>query len=102
MPTEVRAAALADFGDRFFADVDAGKSDDPVLKAVVHTVRAFDIDIEAFHRFLRSMTMDLTVESYATWDDLLGLHGRFGRGDRRDDAADPRAERLRHGASACA
>ncbi len=49
----------------------AGRSDDPVLKAVVHTVRAFDIDIEAFHRFLRSMTMDLTIESYATWDDLL-------------------------------
>ena len=71
VPTEVRAAALADFGDRFFADVEAGKSEDPVLKAVVHTVRAFDIDIEAFHRFLRSMTMDLTVESYVTWDDLL-------------------------------
>jgi phytoene synthase len=71
VPTEVRAAALADFGDRFFADLDAGRSDDPVLKAVVHTVRAFDIDVDAFHRFLRSMTMDLTVESYATWDDLL-------------------------------
>lgn len=71
VPTEVRAAALADFGDRFFADLDAGKSDDPVLKAVVHTVRAFDIEREAFHRFLRSMTMDLTVESYATWADLL-------------------------------
>ena len=71
VPTEVRAAALADFGDRFFADLERGRSDDPVLKAVVHTVRAFDIDIEAFHRFLRSMTMDLTVESYDTWDDLL-------------------------------
>ncbi len=71
VPTEVRAAALADFGERFFTDLDAGRSDDPVLKAVVHTVRAFDIDVEAFHRFLRSMTMDLTVESYATWDDLL-------------------------------
>jgi phytoene synthase len=71
VPTEVRAAALADFGDRFFADLDAGRSDDPVLKAVVHTVRAFDIDREGFQRFLRSMTMDLTVESYATWDDLL-------------------------------
>ncbi len=71
VPTEVRAAALADFGDRFFADLEIGKSDDPVLKAVVHTVRAFDIDPEGFHRFLRSMTMDLTVESYATWDDLL-------------------------------
>ena len=71
VPTEVRAEALADFGNRFFADVEAGRSDDPVLKAVVHTVRAFDIDIDAFHRFLRSMTMDLTVESYETWDDLL-------------------------------
>ena len=71
VPTEVRADALADFGNRFFADVEAGRYDDPVLKAVVHTVRAFDIDIDAFHRFLRSMTMDLTVESYETWDDLL-------------------------------
>ena len=67
----MRAAALADFGNRFFADLEAGRSDDPVLKAVVHTVRAFDIDTDAFHRFLRSMTMDLTVESYETWDDLL-------------------------------
>ncbi len=71
VPTEVRAAALADFGDRFFADLDEGSSEDPVLKAVVHTVRAFDIDPGAFRRFLRSMTMDLTVASYATWDDLL-------------------------------
>ncbi len=71
VPAEVRAAALAGFGDRFFADLEAGRSDDPVLKAVVHTVRAFDIDQTAFRRFLRSMTMDLTIESYATWDDLL-------------------------------
>jgi len=40
------------------------------LKAVVHTVRAFDIDTAAFRRFLRSMTMDLTTTSYCTWDDL--------------------------------
>jgi phytoene synthase len=71
VPTEVRAAALKDFGDRFFADLETGKSSDPVLKAVVHTVRAFDLDTTAFDRFLRSMTMDLTVESYETWDDLL-------------------------------
>ena len=71
VPTEVRAATLADFGQRFFDDLAAGKSEDPVLKAVVHTVRAFDIDTTAFDRFLRSMTMDLTVESYETWEDLL-------------------------------
>ena len=46
VPVEERAAALADFGDRFFADLAAGRSDDPVLKAVVHTVRAFDIDTD--------------------------------------------------------
>ena len=71
VPTEVRAAALADFGDRFFNDLAAGSSNDPVLKAVVHTVRAFDIEIDAFHRFLRSMTMDLTIDSYESWDDLV-------------------------------
>jgi len=55
----------------FFDDLDAGRSDDEVLKAVVHTVRAFGIDPDCFRRFLRSMTMDLTVSTYATWDDLL-------------------------------
>lgn len=68
---EVREKALADFGDRLFADLAAGRSDDPVLKAVVHTIRAFDIDPDCFRRFLRSMAMDLTVTEYATWDDLL-------------------------------
>ena len=66
-----RAAALSTFGDRFFADVEAGSSDDVVLKAVVHTVRAFGIDVDCFRRFLRSMAMDLTVSSYETWEDLL-------------------------------
>lgn len=71
-PVDERAKALADFGDRFFADVARGASDDPVLKAVVHTVKAFDIDLDCFRRFLRSMTMDLTVPTYETWDDLRG------------------------------
>lgn len=70
-PADVRAKALDDFGDRFFEDLDRGRSDDPVLKAVVHTVRAFDLDPAFFRRFLGSMAMDLTVSSYQTWDDLL-------------------------------
>jgi 15-cis-phytoene synthase len=65
------ATALEQFGDRFFTDVERGSSDHEVLKAVVHTVRAFDIPVEAFQRFLNSMTMDLSVETYATFDDLL-------------------------------
>jgi phytoene synthase len=69
-PVEQRADALREFGDRFFADVERGASSDPVLKAVVHTVKAFDIDLDCFRRFLRSMTMDLTVTEYDTWADL--------------------------------
>ncbi len=72
VPVEVRRRALADFGVRFAHDVEAGRSEDPILKAVVHTVRAFDIDLTAFERFLHSMTMDLTIDSYRTWDDVLG------------------------------
>jgi phytoene synthase len=71
VPVEVREKALVDFGDRFFADLGAADSDDAVLKAVVHTVKAFDIDPECFRLFLRSMTMDLSVMAYETFDDLL-------------------------------
>jgi phytoene synthase len=71
-PVDVRAKELAAFGDRFFDDLDAGRSDHPVLKAVVHTVRSFDIDPDCFRRFLRSMAMDLTITSYETYDDLAG------------------------------
>jgi phytoene synthase len=68
--TESRATALAELGERFFADLDRGESDDLVLKAVVHTVRAFAIDPDCFARFLRSMAMDLTVATYETYADL--------------------------------
>jgi phytoene synthase len=71
VPVEVRAQALEDFGDRFFVDAACGHSDDPVLKAVVHTTRAFDMDLDCFRRFLRSMAMDLCVATYEAWDDLL-------------------------------
>jgi phytoene synthase len=70
-PVEARERALTEFGERFFADLERGDSDDAVLKAVVHTVNAFDINPDCFRRFLRSMTMDLKVETYETFDDLL-------------------------------
>jgi phytoene synthase len=66
-----RKTALTDFGDRFFLDLGRGNSDDEVLKAVVHTVKAFDIDPDCFRRFLRSMAMDFTCETYETFEDLL-------------------------------
>jgi phytoene synthase len=72
VPTDVRVKALDEFGRRFFTDVEAGRSDDPVLKAVVHTVQAFDIDVECFRRFLHSMAMDFTISTYETYADLQG------------------------------
>lgn len=71
VPTAEREAALASFGERFFRDLAVGASTDPILMAVVDTVHKFPIDPECFRRFLRSMTMDLTVEKYETWEDLL-------------------------------
>jgi phytoene synthase len=72
-PTAVteRERALDALGDQLFADLAAGRSDHAVLKAVVHTIRAFAIDPDCFRRFLRSMAMDLTVDAYETYEDLL-------------------------------
>lgn len=74
-PMEVRTKELHAFEDQFFDELSVGSSNHPVLKAVIHTVKAFDMDPEWFKLFLRSMEMDLTVETYATWDDLLVYMG---------------------------
>jgi phytoene synthase len=66
-----RQRAVSSFGDRFFADLDRGDSEDPVLKAVVHTIVAFDINPDCFRRYLRSLETDLIVTKYDTFDDLL-------------------------------
>jgi 15-cis-phytoene synthase len=67
-----QAAALRAWGDRFFAGLRGAPVEDPVLPAVLHTVRAFDLDVGDFEKFLDSMAMDLTVDGYATYGDLLG------------------------------
>jgi phytoene synthase len=67
-----QAAALRAWGQRFFAGLRGAPCDDPVLPAVLHTVRAFDLDVDDFAKFLDSMAMDLTVDSYATYQDLCG------------------------------
>jgi phytoene synthase len=66
-----RAARLAEWSDRFLAGLRGEPVDDPLLPAVLHTIAVFDLDRDDFATFLRSMAMDLTVTSYATYDDLL-------------------------------
>ena len=67
-----RAAALQAFAERFRTDLERGSSADPILRAVVHTVRAFGQPFSVFARFFHAMEMDLSVTGYDTWDDLLG------------------------------
>ena len=69
---EERRRALTEFGDRFFHDLDEGASEHEVLKAVVATVRQYEIDADCFRRFMRSMDMDFTQQTYETFDDLMG------------------------------
>lgn len=46
-------------------------SHDPVLSAVADTVHRFDIPLHCFDRLFAAMRQDLTITSYATWDELL-------------------------------
>ena len=67
-----QAAALAAWGERFFAGLHGAPVDDPVLPAVLHTVRAFDLEVGDFEKFLASMAADLHTGSYRTYEDLCG------------------------------
>jgi phytoene synthase len=71
LPPEQRAAKLTEWSGRFVGGLHGEPVDDPLLPAVLHTIAVFDLDRADFSAFLRSMAMDLTVESYATYDDLL-------------------------------
>ncbi|GAA2579683.1 phytoene/squalene synthase family protein [Winogradskya consettensis] len=71
LPPAERAALLTEWSDRFVAGLRGERGDDPLLPAVLHTIAVFDLSVDDFDSFLHSMAMDLTVTSYATYDDLL-------------------------------
>lgn len=66
-----KADWLIGWGERFLKEVEAGGSEHPVSRAVVDTVRRWDIPLGLFEDFLTSMRMDLTVTDYATYEDLM-------------------------------
>ena len=68
---EEKAQTLSTWGDRVLADLKKGTSDDHVGRALIDTVKRFDIPHEHFEAFLHSMTMDLTVQEYETYEDLI-------------------------------
>lgn len=71
-----RRAWLDTWASAFMADLDRGASEDPICRAVVDTATRWRIPSEHFEAFFASMSMDLTVAEYATFEDLRAyVHG---------------------------
>ena len=71
LSVEEKAQALSTWGNTVLADLKKGTSVDHVGRALIDTVKRFDIPHEHFEAFLHSMTMDLTVQEYETYEDFL-------------------------------
>jgi len=65
-----KANSLNQWGEGVISDIKSGKSDDVIGKALVDTVKRFDIPIQYFQAFLHSMSMDLTITEYQEYEDL--------------------------------
>ena len=65
------AIELGTWGNQVLQDIKVGTSKDHIGRALVDTVNRFNIPIAHFEAFLHSMSMDLTVSEYQTFDDLM-------------------------------
>jgi 15-cis-phytoene synthase len=66
-----RADRLTAWAAAFTSGLDGGPVDEPVISAVLYTLKTFALDRADFEAFLRSMAMDLAVSTYDTYADLL-------------------------------
>ena len=66
-----KSLALHNWGQGVLSDIKEGTSHDHIGAALVDTVNRFAIPINYFEAFLKSMTMDLTVTEYHTYEDLM-------------------------------
>jgi phytoene synthase len=71
LSVEEKAKVLSKWGNGVLADLKKGTSQDAVGRALIDTVNRFDIPHQHFEAFLHSMTMDLTVQEYESYEDLL-------------------------------
>jgi len=63
--------ALVRWGNDFLEALGSGgTTDDPIAKAMLHTMRRWQIPRQHVEAFLESMQMDITVTGYATYADL--------------------------------
>ena len=66
-----KAEVLRTWGDSVLADLRRGDSNDLIGRALVDTVKKYQIPLEYFDAFMVSMEMDLTVTRYQTFEDLM-------------------------------
>ena len=59
-----REARLEQLAERFVRGDEAAAASEPVLPAVLHTARTYQIPLNLFDDFLASMRMDLTISDY--------------------------------------
>ena len=63
-------AQLNEWRDKWLTAMDAGRSDDDVMNAIVHAFRKYKIPVGEGEAFLRSMFMDEERSSYANYSEL--------------------------------
>lgn len=71
LTVQEKTDALGVWGEKILRDLKTGKSDDAIGRALIDTVNTFSIPYEHFEAFLHSMTMDLTVQEYQSYEDLV-------------------------------
>ncbi len=64
------AERLAAFRATFFQALSRGDAEQPVMAAIVESIRRRGTDPECFERFFDAMAADLTRTTWATWEEL--------------------------------
>ena len=70
LTAQEKAEVLRNWSSEVLRGLETGNSSDLVGRALIDTVKRFDIPHQHFVDFLHSMEMDLTVAEYQTFDDL--------------------------------
>lgn len=70
LTAQEKAEVLRNWSSEVLRGLETGNSSDLVGRALIDTVKRFDISHQHFVDFLHSMEMDLTVAEYQTFDDL--------------------------------
>ncbi|MEU9130139.1 phytoene/squalene synthase family protein [Kitasatospora sp. NPDC048540] len=71
-PEATRAAHFDAWSAEVTSQLRAGRADQPVARALLNTMRQWEIPIGHVDAFLASMRADLTVTRYRTFEDLSG------------------------------